>query len=93
MKVEILAKPDQVAKMEAMATAIRQAAKNANVQVQISFSNDFTAFSQHSFNPAATPVIFIHGKMEFQGEVPPLQLIQKKFVELKEKGVDSSNWI
>lgn len=85
LKIEILAKAEEKPKMEAIASAIQQGAKNVNVSVQIIFTNDFGSFAGHSFNPAQTPIVFIAGKLEFYGGVPPLLAIQKKLVELRDK--------
>ena len=93
MKIDILSKSAEDITTQKVAEAIREAAKIVNVKIEIQFTGDFTAFPGQSFNPVMTPIVFIQGKVTFSGEVPPMLAIQRKLVDLKEKGVDSSNWV
>ena len=80
MKIEILAKPtDSTAHVERL---IRTAATALRVQVEVSKTSNFTAYSHLAINPTLTPIIIINGSVEFAGRAPELEILKKRIAEL-----------
>ena len=86
IKVDVLCKKDEMKRAETVVKSIQRAADMSNLKVVINLSCDFRAFAPYSYNPSQTPAVFIHGQFELSGWHMNLPLIQKKLVELRDRG-------
>ncbi len=86
MRVDILGKVEDKAKMEYVANLFRNAALKLHLKIEINETNNFSAFAKHSFNPALTPVVFIEGEIEFHGTAIQYNIIEKKLSDIRDKG-------
>ena len=80
MKIDILVKPNEsTAQIERL---IQTAAVAIKIQVQVTKTSNFIAYSNLSINPSQTPMIIINGNLEFAGRIPDLDLLKKKMAEV-----------
>lgn len=84
MKIEILVQSNK--NIENLERAIQTAAKGVGIEVQITRTSDFSAFSKFSINPAQTPIIFIDGSLEWAGRVPEAEALKRRLAEIRAQG-------
>ncbi len=85
IKIEILHKPEEKYRVNQIEKILKQAANAAKMKVEIVRTTNFPAYSQYSFNPAKTPIIFINKAIEFVGGVPVMLLVRRKLIEVRER--------
>jgi hypothetical protein len=81
IKIEILVQPSE--KPQNVENVMRLAATQVGVQLQITVTNNFAAYSRYAISPAQTPIIFINGNLEFAGRVPELNALKRRLVEVR----------
>ena len=86
IKIDVLCKKEEMKRAELVVKSIQRAADLSNIKVVINLTFDFRAFAPYSYNPSQTPIVFIHGQCELSGWHMNLPLIQKKLVDLRDKG-------
>ncbi len=91
LKVVILHKPEEKFRVAQVQKALEMAARMSNMKIDVKKTSDFVAFSNHSFSPTQTPIIFINGKMEYANAVPAPHILKKKLKEIRERS--NSIWI
>ena len=89
IKVEILHKPEEKYRVNQMVKVINQAASAARIKIEVIRTHDFVAFSNFSFSPSKSPIVFINRTIEFMGSVPNMIVVKKKLIEVR----DRANWL
>ena len=86
MKVDILGKKEDLRRMQQAVNLFQRAGEINKIKLEINMTHNFSAFAGHSFNASKTPIIFINGQIEFTGIDLDLKVIQKKIIQLRDKG-------
>lgn len=85
IKIDILSQKDLAGQKKADIAeyVIRQAAKVTKIEVQITRTSNFAAYSAHAINPSQTPVIIVNGNVEFAGRAPEPDAFRKRLAQIK----------
>jgi hypothetical protein len=85
MVIHILGKREDMKKMEQAAKDFKRICTETNVQAEIKLTHNFSEIPGQSFNPAATPIIFINQQVEFTGTIDA-KLFKSKIIQIRNMG-------
>jgi len=80
LKIDILTKPNE--RTDSVERIIREAAKMANIQIQLNRTSNFALYTQHAINPSMTPIIIINGSVEFTGLKLEILAVKRRLEEV-----------
>jgi hypothetical protein len=85
MLIHVLGRKDDLKKMEQVAKDLKRICTEVSVPAEIKLTHNFSEIPGQSFNPGATPIIFINQQVEFTGVTDP-KLLKSKIIQIRNMG-------